>query len=201
MWDQRVCVVTDGDLFEAIGSGAVTVVTDEIDSFTGHGILLKSGAHLAADVVVVATGLKLNLLGDIEFTVNGARVEASRAMAYKGAMLSGVPNMAYAFGYTNASWTLKADLTANYVCRLLRHMDSHGYAIAVPRPDPALAEQPFLAFTSGYVVRALNILPKQGSERPWKVYQNYFLDALTLRWARIDDGVLDFERARARRAA
>ena len=201
VWDQRVCVVTDGDLFKAIGSGAVTVVTDEIDAFTGDGILLKSGAHLAADVVVVATGLKLNLLGDIEFTVNGARVEVSRAMAYKGAMLSGVPNMAYAFGYTNASWTLKADLTANYVCRLLRHMDSHGYAIAIPRPDPALGEQPFLAFTSGYVVRALKILPKQGSQRPWKVYQNYFLDALTLRWARIDDGVLDFERARARRAA
>jgi monooxygenase len=201
VWDQRVCVVTDGDLFKAIGSGAVTVVTDEIDAFTGHGVLLKSGADLAADVVVVATGLKLNLLGDIEFTVNAARVEVSRSMAYKGAMLSGVPNMAYAFGYTNASWTLKADLTANYVCRLLRHMDSHGYAIATPRPDPALGEQPFLNFTSGYVVRALKILPKQGSERPWKVHQNYFLDALTLRFARIDDGVLDFERALARCAA
>jgi monooxygenase len=201
VWDQRVCVVTDGDLFTAIGSGAVTVVTDEIDGFTAHGILLKSGAHLAADVVVVATGLKLIALGDIEFTVDGARVEASRAMAYKGAMLSGVPNMAYTFGYTNASWTLKADLTANYVCRLLRHMDAHGYSIAIPRPDPALGEQPFLAFTSGYVVRALNILPKQGSRRPWKVYQNYLLDALTLRCGRIDDGVLDFERARARRAA
>jgi cation diffusion facilitator CzcD-associated flavoprotein CzcO len=201
VWDQRVCVVTDGDLFEAIGSGAVTVVTDEIDAFTGHGILLKSGAHLAADVVVLATGLKLNLLGDIGFTVDGARLETSRAMAYKGAMLSGVPNMAYAFGYTNASWTLKADLTANYVCRLLRHMDSYGYAIATPRPDPALAEQPFLNFTSGYVVRALKILPKQGSRRPWKVYQNYLLDVLTLRCARIDDGVLVFERAPARRAA
>jgi monooxygenase len=201
VWDQRVCVVADGDLFNAIGGGAVTVVTDEIEAFTARGILLKSGAHLAADVVVVATGLKLNLLGDIEFTVNGARVEMSRAMAYKGAMLSGVPNMAYTFGYTNASWTLKADLTASYVCRLLRHMDSQGYAVAVPRPDPALGEQPFLAFTSGYVVRALNILPKQGCRRPWKVYQNYFLDALTLRCARIDDGVLDFKRAPARRAA
>jgi cyclohexanone monooxygenase len=156
---------------------------------------------LAADVVVVATGLKLSLLGDIGFTVDGARLEASRAMAYKGAMLSGVPNMAYAFGYTNASWTLKADLTANYVCRLLRHMDSHGYATATPRPDPALAEQPFLNFTSGYVVRALKFLPKQGSQRPWKVYQNYLLDALTLRCARINDGVLEFERAPARRAA
>ena len=201
VWDQRVCVVTDGDLFEAIRSGAVTVVTDEIEAFTSDGILLKSGAHLAADVVVAATGLKLNLLGDIEFTVNDARVEPSRAMTYKGAMLSGVPNLAYVFGYTNASWTLKADLTANYVCRLLRHMDSHGYATAIPRLDPALAEEPFSNFTSGYVVRALDILPKQGARRPWKVYHNFFLDALTLRWARIDDGVLDFERARARRAA
>jgi cyclohexanone monooxygenase len=119
-------------------------------------------------------------------------MDMSRAMAYKGAMLSGMPNMAFTFGYTNASWTLKADLTANYVCRLLRHMESHGYAIATPRRDPALGEAPFLDFTSGYVVRALNILPKQGADRPWKVYQNYFLDALTLRFGRIDDGVLAF---------
>jgi monooxygenase len=200
-WDQRVCVVTDGDLFKAIGSGAVTVVTDEIDAFTAGGIRLKSGAQLPADIIVVATGLKLQPLGGIEFTVDGARVEVARAMTYKGAMLSGVPNMAYTFGYTNASWTLKADLTANYVCRLLRHMDSHGYAIAVARRDPTLGEQPFLDFTSGYVVRSLEILPKQGAERPWKVYQNYILDALALRWGRIDDGVLEFERAPARSAA
>jgi cation diffusion facilitator CzcD-associated flavoprotein CzcO len=200
-WDQRVCVVTDGDLFKAIGSGAVTVVTDEIDAFTAGGIRLKSGAQLPADIIVVATGLKLKALGGIEFTVDGARVEIARAMTYKGAMLSGVPNMAYTFGYTNASWTLKADLTANYVCRLLRHMDSHGYASAVARRDPTLGEQPFLDFTSGYVVRSLDILPKQGAERPWKVYQNYILDALALRWGRIDDGVLEFEPAPARSAA
>jgi monooxygenase len=200
-WDQRVCVVTDGDLFKAIGSGAVTVVTDEIDAFTAGGIRLKSGAQLPADIIVVATGLKLQPLGGIEFTVDGARVEVARAMTYKGAMLSGVPNMAYTFGYTNSSWTLKADLTANYVCRLLRHMDSHGYAIAVARRDPTLGEQPFLDFSSGYVVRSLEILPKQGAERPWKVYQNYILDALALRWGRIDDGVLEFERAPARSAA
>ena len=196
-WDQRVCVVTDGDLFKAIGSGAVTVVTDEIDAFTVGGIRLKSGAELRADIVVVATGLKLNLLGGIEFTADDAPVDTSRAMAYKGAMLSGMPNMAFTFGYTNASWTLKADLTANYVCRLIRYMDSHGYAIATPRRDPALGEEPFLDFTSGYVVRALEVLPKQGSLRPWKVYQNYFLDAITLRFGRIDDGVLQFERPRS----
>ena len=200
-WDQRVCVVTDGDLFNAIGSGAVSVVTDEIDAFTSGGIRLKSGAQLPADIIVVATGLKLHPLGGIEFTVDGVPVEVARAMTYKGAMLSGVPNMAYTFGYTNASWTLKADLTAKYVCRLLRHMDSRGYAIAVARRDPRLGEQPFLDFTSGYVVRSLEILPKQGSARPWKVYQNYILDALALRWGRIDDGVLEFERAPARSAA
>jgi len=162
---------------------------------------LKSGAQLPADIIVVATGLKLQPLGGIDFTVDGARVEIARAMTYKGAMLSGVPNMAYTFGYTNASWTLKADLTARYVCRLLRHMNSHGYAIAVARRDPKLGEQPFLDFTSGYVVRSLEILPKQGSARPWKVYQNYILDALALRWGRIDDGVLDFEPAPARSPA
>jgi len=192
-WTQRLCVVTDGDLFKAIGSGAVTVITDEVDAFTAEGIRLKSGAELRADIVVVATGLELNLLGDIEFVVNGVRVEISRALAYKGAMLSGVPNMAYTFGYTNASWTLKAELTARYVCRLIRHMQSHGVAIATPRRNPAAAEEPFLDFTSGYVIRASDVLPKQGSLRPWKVYQNYFLDALTLRFGRIDDGVLEFE--------
>jgi cation diffusion facilitator CzcD-associated flavoprotein CzcO len=174
-WDQRVCVVTD-----------------EIDTFTVRGIRLKSGAELQADIVVVATGLKLNLLAGIQFTVDDVLVDTSRAMAYKGAMLSGMPNMAFTFGYTNASWTLKADLTANYVCRLIRHMDSHGYAIATPRRDPALGEKPFLDFTSGYVVRALEVLPKQGSLRPWRVYQNYLLDAITLRFGRIDDNVLHF---------
>jgi cation diffusion facilitator CzcD-associated flavoprotein CzcO len=191
-WDQRVCVVTDGDLFKAIGSGAASVVTDQIDAFTVDGVRLKSGAEVHADIVVLATGLKLNLLGDIDFTVDGVRVEIAGSMAYKGAMLSGVPNLAYTFGYTNASWTLKAELTANYVCRLIRHMDSRGYAIAVPRRDPAVVEESFLDFTSGYVVRALDLLPKQGSLRPWRVYQNYFLDALTLRFGRIDDGVLEF---------
>jgi monooxygenase len=196
-WDQRVCVVPDGDLFKAIRSGTVSVVTDEIEAFTADGIRLKSGQHLRADVVVAATGLKLNQLGDIEITVDGVRADLSRAMAYKGVMFSGIPNMAYAFGYTNASWTLKAELGARYVCRLIKFLDSHRYAVAMPRRDPEVSEQPFLDFTSGYVVRARDTLPKQGSHRPWKLYQNYFLDALMLRFGRVDDGVLEFGRAGA----
>ncbi len=193
-WDQRVCVVPDGDLFKAIGRGRVSVVTEGIDAFTRDGMRLKSGAELRADIIVTATGLTLSLLGGVEFTVDGVRVDISRCMAYKGAMLSDVPNLAYTFGYTNASWTLKADLTAKYVCRLIRHMDAHGYAAAAPRRDAAMAEQPFLDFTSGYVVRSLGILPKQGSLRPWKVHQNYLLDAFTLGLGSIDDGVLHFAR-------
>jgi monooxygenase len=196
-WDQRVCVVPDGDLFKAIRRGAVSVVTDEIEAFTADGIRLKSGAQLRADVVVTATGLKLNQLGDIQITVDGVPADLSRSMAYKGVMFSGIPNMAYAFGYTNASWTLKAELAAKYVCRLIKYLDSHHYAVAMPRRDPQVAEEPFLDFTSGYVVRASDTLPKQGSLRPWKLYQNYFLDALTLRFGRIDDGVLEFGRAAA----
>jgi cation diffusion facilitator CzcD-associated flavoprotein CzcO len=171
------------------------VVTDEIEAFTAGGIRLKSGAEIEAEVVVVATGLRLHILGGIELWVDGVRTAISTAMAYKGAMLSGVPNMAFAFGYTNASWTLKADLTATYVCRLLRHMRARGYTSATPRRNAAVAELPFLDFTSGYVTRAQGVLPKQGSRRPWKVYQNYVLDALTLRWRRIDDGVLEFGRS------
>jgi cyclohexanone monooxygenase len=196
-WDQRVCVVPDGDLFKSISSGAVSVVTDEIDAFTPDGIRLKGGAHLPADIVVVATGLKLCPLGGIDFAVDGVPVEIFKAMAYKGAMLSGLPNLAFTFGYTNASWTLKADLTAKYVCRLLRYLDAHGYASATPRREPGQGAKPFLDFTSGYVVRALQMLPKQGVSHPWKVYQNYFLDALALRFGRIGDGVLQFARAPA----
>ena len=195
VWDQRVCVVTDGDLFKAIGTGAVSVITDEIDTFTVQGIRLKSGADVPADIVVVATGLTLNVFGGIDIAVDGARVEAARSLTYKGAMLGGVPNLAYTFGYTNASWTLKAELTARFVCRLIRHMHSKGYAVAMPRPDPHIEERPLIEFSSGYVMRASRLLPKQGSMRPWKVHQNYFLDALALRFGRIDDGIMAFGRA------
>ena len=196
-WDQRVCLVPDGDLFAEIRAGRASVVTDTIDRFTVDGIRLASGETLGADIVVVATGLKLNLLGDIALRVDGRACRASEAMVYKGMMLSDVPNLALCFGYINASWTLKADLTAEYVCRLLRHMDRHGATIVVPRRDPSVGVQPFLSFTSGYVQRASQVLPKQGTRRPWQVHQNYFMDMLALRFGRIDDGVLRFGAAGA----
>jgi cyclohexanone monooxygenase len=193
-WDQRICVVPDGDLFKAIRQGRASVVTDRIARFTKTGIQLESGRELAADLVVMATGLSLKLFGGASLSVDGRVVDPSRAMSYKGMMLSGVPNCALAFGYTNASWTLKADLTAAWVCRLLRHMDARGQAIAVAQRDPAIAEAPFLDFNSGYVERARHLLPKQGVRKPWQVYQNYLRDLLTIRFGRIDDGVLRFGR-------
>ena len=191
-WDQRMCLVPDGDLFREIREGRASVVTDRIERFTAEGVKLASGDELPADIVVVATGLKLNVLGDVAVRVDGRPCDLGAAMAYKGMMLSDVPNLAMTFGYTNASWTLKADLTAGYVCRLLRYMDRRGFAIAVPRRDSSMLPQPFLTFTSGYVQRSLAILWKQGSQRPWKVYQNYLLDLLNLRYGRIADGVMQF---------
>jgi len=191
-WDQRMCLVPDGDLFREIREGRASVVTAGIECFTERGLRLTSGDELPADIVVVATGLKLNVLGDVAIGIDGRPCDLGEAMAYKGMMLSDVPNLAMTFGYTNASWTLKADLTAAYVCRLLRYMARHGHAIAVPRRDGAVVPQPFLTFTSGYIQRALAILPKQGSKRPWKVYQNYLWDLLNLRYGRIADGVMQF---------
>nr|WP_245844969.1 NAD(P)/FAD-dependent oxidoreductase [Noviherbaspirillum humi] len=191
-WDQRMCVVPDGDLFRAIRAGRASVVTDTIERFTAGGIRLSSGRELPADVIVVATGLKLQMLGGMTLMVDGKPVQPSEALTYKGMMLADVPNFAMAFGYTNASWTLKADLTAAYVCRLLRHMDRHGEAIAVPRREADVQPRPFLDFTSGYVQRAKDILPKQGSRAPWQVHQNYFRDMSVIRFGRIDDGVMRF---------
>ncbi len=193
-WDQRVCVVPDGDLFRQLRAGKASVVTDTIDRFTPTGIKLSSGKELQADIVVTATGLKLNALGDIAVTVDGQPVTANQTLVYRGMMLSDVPNLAMAFGYTNASWTLKADLTAERVCRLLNHMDAKGLRTAVARPGNDVEQQPFLDFSSGYVQRAASILPKQGSRRPWQVYQNYLLDMLTIRYGRIADGVVQFSR-------
>ena len=198
-WDQRLCLDPDGDLFAAIRAGRASVVTDTIDRFTEGGVRLASGATLDADIVVVATGLQLNLLGDIALVIDGEQRRASDAMVYKGMMLSDVPNLALCFGYVNASWTLKADLTAEYVCRLLRHMDRRGAAMVVPRRDASVGVEPFLSFTSGYVQRASAILPKQGTRRPWRVHQNYFMDMLALRFGRIDDGVLRFAAPERRR--
>jgi cyclohexanone monooxygenase len=191
-WDQRVCVVPDGDLFRAIRKGRADVVTDHIERFTEGGILLKSGQVLEADVVVMATGLSLSVLGGAAIVVDGRPFEPSQAMSYKGMMLSDMPNSIMTFGYTNASWTLKADLTAAYACRLLRHMERSSQEIAVVRREPDVQPEPFLSFTSGYVQRAAAILPKQGSRRPWQVYQNYLQDMMTIRFGRIADGVIRF---------
>lgn len=196
-WDQRLCLVPDGDLYAAIRAGRASVVTDTIERFTEQGIRLASGQELPADLVVTATGLELNVLGDVRLTLDGVPCVPAQTLVYKGMMYSGVPNLACTFGYTNASWTLKADLTARYLCRLLAHMDRRGYTVCTPQPDPAVGSAPFLDFSSGYVQRALPLLPRQGDRRPWKLYQNYLLDWLTLRLGRVDDGVMRFGRGRA----
>ena len=192
-WDQRVCLVPDGDLFHAIRDGQASVVTDRIARFTENGILLESSKELPADLVVTATGLSLQLMSDIALSVDGKPADASKALNYKGMMFSGIPNLASTFGYTNASWTLKADLTALYVCRLLQHMDRRGWRQCTPMlDDPSVTEEPFLDFTSGYVQRALEKFPRQGSKKPWKLYQNYVLDVFALKWGKVDDGTMVF---------
>ncbi len=192
-WDQRLCLVPDGDLFKAIRDGRASVVTNVIETFTPKGIRLQDGSELEADIIVTATGLNLRLLGGLEVSVDGRRIDFARALTYKGMMYSDVPNLASALGYTNASWTLKCDLTCEYVCRLLNYMDRRGYKQCVPHNvDPAIAELPSLDFTSGYVQRAIATLPKQGSKRPWRLYQNYALDIVSLRYGRIEDGVLRY---------
>ena len=193
-WDQRVCLTPDGELFAAIRAGKVSVATDTIDSFTETGIRLLSGREVAADIIVPATGLVVRLMGGMEIAVDGVRVEPATRMVYKGMMFSDVPNLALAFGYINASWTLKCDLTARSVCRLLKYMDRHGYAFCTPRRrDPEISRRPMLDFSSGYVRRAEGILPHQGSQAPWRVHQNYLLDMMVMRFGRIEDGVLEFE--------
>lgn len=192
-WDQRICAVPDGDLFAAIREGRATVVTDHIETFTDKGILLKSGEELEADMVITATGLKLLFLAGLKVSVDGRPVDPSDSMTYKAMMFSDLPNLAASFGYTNASWTLKSDLTGEYVCRLLNHMERHGHRVAVPRQtDPSVTERPFLDFTSGYIQRNLKLFPKQGSKAPWKLDQNYALDILNIRHSKIDDGVMQF---------
>ena len=194
-WDQRLCLVPDADLFAAIRSGKASVVTDQIESFTETGLRLKSGEDLPADIIVTATGLKVQLLGGMQVVIDGAPANLSRSLTYKGMMYSDVPNLASAFGYTNASWTLKSDLTCEYLCRLLNHMDAAGYAYCTPRRrDPSIAEEPAINFSSGYIQRASDVLPKQGSRKPWKLHQNYALDMLEFRFAGIDDGIVEFSR-------
>jgi cation diffusion facilitator CzcD-associated flavoprotein CzcO len=191
-WDQRLCLVPNGDLFAALRSGSASVVTDHVERFTESGIRLLSGAHLEADLVVTATGLDMRLLGGVALTVDGMRVDPAKTLSYKGMMFSGVPNLASCFGYTNASWTLKCDLTCAYVCRLLKHMDRHGHRQCTPRRDESVNEEPWIDFSSGYVQRAADRLPKQGAKAPWRLHQNYALDLLALRFGRLDDGVMAF---------
>lgn len=191
-WDQRLCVVPDGDLFRVISEERASVVTDRIDRFTERGIRLQSGEELAADVIVLATGLKVQLLGGASISINGEPVQVNNTMIYKGMMVSNVPNLVYAFGYTNNSWTLKVDLTANYTCKLLNYMDQKGYKVVMPAQEQTASDEPFLNLNSGYIQRAGDVLPKQGKKRPWKVYQNYLVDMLTTRFGRIADGVLWF---------
>jgi cation diffusion facilitator CzcD-associated flavoprotein CzcO len=188
--------VPDADLFKSLREGTASVVTDHIDTFTETGIKLRSGAELPADIIVTATGLKLLFLGGIELSVDGKRVVPSETMAYKGIMFSGVPNMAVSIGYTNASWTLKCDLTCDYVCRLINYMDAHGYRQCCPRKtDPSVLEEPLMDFSSGYVQRSIGQFPRQGSKKPWKLYQNYVLDRMTLKHGKLADGSLEFTRS------
>jgi cation diffusion facilitator CzcD-associated flavoprotein CzcO len=201
-WDQRLCLVPDSDLFRAIRDGRASVVTDHVKDFTETGLRLKSGERLDADIIVTATGLVLKLMSGLRLFVDGAPVDLSKTMAYKGMMYSDVPNLASAFGYTNASWTLKCDLTAEYVCRLLNHMERHSYARCTPRVnDPDVREEPIIDFTSGYVQRALHTLPRQGSKTPWRLHQNYVRDLSMLRFGRVDDGTMEFRAAPAARPA
>ena len=194
VWDQRVCLAPDGDFFAALRAGTADIVTDHIDSFTKRGIKLASGAEVEADIIVSATGLDLKFFGGVDIQVDNTSVLAKDTMTYKGMMFSGVPNFALSSGYTNASWTLKCDLTSAYVCRLLNHMDKKGYAQARPQLDWADMEvAPLLDFTSGYVVRKLDELPKQGTATPWRLHQNYLLDIMMLRMGRVTDG-MEFSR-------
>jgi monooxygenase len=200
-WDERLCLVPDGDFFKSLRAGRSSVVTDRIDRFTEKGIRLTSGAELEADVIITATGLNLQAIGGMQLTVDGKDVNLPDTVAYKGIMLSGVPNFALTLGYTNASWTLKADLVGEYICRLLNQMDARGQHIVTPlAPEAGQPLTPFLDLKSGYVQRSIESLPKQGPAAPWKAYQNYVRDLMLLRRGQVDDG-LRFGRAPAPVAA
>ena len=193
-WEQRLCIAPDADIFMAIRSGKAAIVTDTIDRFTPGGIRLASGQELPADIVVTATGLKLKLVGGVRIGIDGRQVDGSASLVYRGTMFSGIPNLAIATGYTNASWTLKCELTARYVCRLLNHMQAKGLDSCMPVADAAAfaSTQPFLNLSSGYIQRASGELPRQGARTPWRMHQNYLLDLLSLKYSSLGDGVLKF---------
>ncbi|MDT0275343.1 flavin-containing monooxygenase [Blastococcus goldschmidtiae] len=202
-WDQRLCLVPDGDLFRTLREGAASMVTGRIATFTETGIELESGEHLDADVIVSATGLNLLAMGGMTLSLDGTPVDVSETVSYKGMMLSGVPNFSMVIGYTNASWTLKADLINRYVCRLLQHMDARGLAVSTPVAPPEGADLPFLDLAAGYVQRSLAQLPKQGSRTPWKLHQNYIRDVRMMRRGPLEDEGITFSAAptRAERVA
>ena len=192
-WDERICAVVDNDLFNAINEGKCTIVTDHIESFTERGILLKSGKELKADLIVSATGLKIKVLGGINIKVDGKIMDPAQLVNYKGMMLQSIPNMITITGYTNASWTLKADLVGEYLCRLLKYMDKNGLISCTPiLIDKDIATEPASDLASGYIQRALHLLPKQGKVYPWKLNQNYIKDMIALRYKSIDDEYLKF---------
>jgi len=194
-WDQRLCLVPNADLFKAIRKGKASVVTDHIERFTEKGIKLRSGGELEADVIVTATGLDLLALGGIDIVVDGTAIVMKQTMSYKGMMLAGVPNLAYVIGYTNASWTLKSDLTGEYICRLLNSMAKRGARQCTPQlTDPSIKEESWIDFSSGYIQRSLEKFPLQGNKKPWRLYQNYALDLITLRFGTVDDGTMVFSK-------
>ncbi len=199
-WDQRLCLVPNGDLFDAINSGRASVVTDHIDTFTPTGIRLQSGEELAADIVVTATGLELVTLGEMRFVVDGEPVDFAQTWTYKGFAYSGVPNLASSFGYINASWTLRADLTCEYVCRLLNHMATTGTVQCTPRlrpEDAGMPERPWIdGFTAGYMQREMHRFPRQGDHEPWINPQSYTRDKKMFRTSALEDGAMQFTSAR-----
>jgi cation diffusion facilitator CzcD-associated flavoprotein CzcO len=197
-WDQRLCLVPDGDLFKVLSDGRASVVTDTIDAFTESGIRLASGVELEADIIITATGLQMLAFGGLSLTVDSAEITLSEKVGYKGMMLSDVPNFAAAIGYTNASWTLKCDLICEYVCRLLNHMDRLGMRQVTPRwREATLPERPFVDLTSGYVLRSLQDFPKQGERPPWRLFQNYIRDVLMIRRGPLEDDAIEFSNPRA----
>ena len=198
-WDQRVCIAPDGDLFHAIKNGSACVVTDHIDKFTATGVKLRSGDELPADIIVTATGLQLDVMGSYELSVDNKPFYPSDSYCYKSMMLSGLPNFAFSMGYTNASWTLKSDLVGQYVCRLINHMDQHQHQYCQPvLPNKDIKAQPLISFSSGYIVRSLDKMPKQGPDKPWKVNQNYILDLINLKYASVVDDNMVFSSITAR---
>jgi cation diffusion facilitator CzcD-associated flavoprotein CzcO len=200
-WDQRFCATPNGDFFKVIRDGSVSVVTDHIERFTEKGLLLTSGDELQADIIVTATGLQLLFLGGMALTVDGETVDPGTRLAYKGMMLEGVPNLAVAVGYTNSSWTLRCDLTCDYVCRLLNHMCELGLTTCVPRnTDGAAGEGRVFGLTSGYIQRSAHVLPKVGARDPWRVHQSYLRDYRALKTSDVEDGYMEFS-GRARQDA